>query len=83
MYLTNNDTADLSTTKADPPSPYEWTMSRMNEVRSWTIENYGSVKPDYPTDSYSARPVFYLKSGLKLSGERTLEHPFMIADTEN
>ncbi len=78
LHLSNNDTIDLSTSNKGAPSSEEWTMSRTLNTKAWAIYSTGSVKDLEIISSYSIRPVFYLKKGLKLSGIGTLNHPYII-----
>ncbi len=84
MYLSNNDTKDLSTTKQDPPSFREWTASTQDSYWSaWDIYTIGSPAGCGRVDCFdSVRPVFYLQSGLKLLGEGKLSDPYIIQGVE-
>ncbi len=78
MHLSNNDTSSLSTTKKDPPSLAEWTMSRYYSSFARYVLGSGYVNDYGVRGTYSVRPVFYLKSGLNISGTGTLSNPFVI-----
>ncbi len=80
MHLSNNDTSSLS--KAAPPSEYEWTMSRIDSSSAWYVFSDGYVGFTNFITTFSVRPVFYLKSGLKLSGTGKLTDPFVIENVK-
>ncbi len=79
MHLSNNDTSSLSSTHVDPPDQFDWTMSQATAVAAWLVHSSGFTNAGGYSAHLSVRPVFYLVSGLKLSGEGTLEHPYLIA----
>ena len=74
MHQSNNDTTKSS---------YEWTLSRYGAhggyFFAWIVYDDGYVPYYFVTDSYGARPVFYLTSNQAfLSGEGSLDDPFML-----
>ena len=74
MYLRKNDSVAMST---------EWTMSRIgvntNSVYyAWVVILDGSVNMSYVNIANSARPVFYLTSDVKITGEGTSTNPYII-----
>ena len=61
----------------------EWTMSRCRfaygETSAWPVGEYGGLYNRGVADPYAIRPVFYLKSGILLTGDGTTTDPFRIA----
>lgn len=59
---------------------FSWTLNGHSDKGNWTI-NYAtgfSVIEGSNYTNFKIEPVFYLKSGLKLSGNGTIEKPFVI-----
>lgn len=77
MHISNNDSG--------APSQYEWTMSRYGVnsygyYGAWSVRSNGYVAYDcVDYDSLSVRPVFYLTSDVKISGEGTSTSPYIIS----
>ncbi len=70
------------------PSKEEWTMSRYGfsfggYYNAWYVSSYGSLSWDNMDRKYAVRPVFYLQSGVNLTGEGTKEHPYIITSLPN
>ena len=66
-----------------PNDSVEWTMTRSSSTNAWTLYNNGRITTAHfdNSGSYSTRsirPVFYLISNIKLSGEGSAEEPFII-----
>ncbi len=67
----------------------EWTMTRYGESGSngnWCA--WGVSTSGFPTEynlnyARAVRPVFYLQSGVNLTGEGTKEHPYIITTMNN
>ena len=85
MHLSNNDSG--------APNSSEWTMTRSggdsaededSYYYAWNITSTGSISHGNGTDDYySSRPVFYLKSGTKLTeGNGKESNPYIIGGTE-
>ena len=78
MHISNNDSV--------APGPYEWTMSRYGVLsndgvyRAWNVDQTGYIAAE-SVDAVrrSARPVFYLISDVKISGEGTSTNPYIIS----
>ena len=80
MHLSNNDTAQLSTTNADTLSPHEWTISRSNNNRAWNVTGGGRVHYGVFSDASSVRPVFYISSSASIiEGNGSKDNPFKLA----
>jgi len=76
MHISNNDSG--------APSQYEWTMSRYGDdfglCYAWDVYSDGVVGiGDVDGDYHSVRPVFYLTSDVKISGEGTSGSPYIIS----
>jgi len=75
MHISNNDEEALSS--------YEWTSSRSGATSgyyyAWSIRSLGGVNSVTVDTTYSARPVFYLTSDVKISGEGTSTNPYIIS----
>ena len=74
MHPSNNDTTK---------NIYEWTLSRYGTVGgdfyAWPVTPPGDVNYSNVTNSFGARPVFYLTSDTETSGgSGALDDPFMI-----
>ena len=82
LHLSNNDTADLSTTKTNPTLEKERTMSRIYYGGAWFIEGIGNAGTHYLYTPFAVRPVFYLKSDLELSGSGAVDDPYIIQGVE-
>jgi len=85
MHISNNDSSTLSTSKIEPPSAYEWTMTRLgnyygNYYDAFSVYPSGAVDGYFGVDSVvSIRPVFYLTENIKIiSGKGSLTDPFII-----
>ena len=78
MHLSNNDNG--------APSRYEWTSSRCDDIEFlyynvWEVTPDGFINYDIVNcANVSARPVFYLTSDIKISGEGTIENPYIITN---
>ena len=78
MYLSNNDSS--------VPTTQEWMMNRYGffyeygQFDAWNIDEYGKVHSMFISYNADVRPVFYLTSGLELSGNGTLSDPFIITN---
>ena len=61
----------------------EWTMSRIGSFADGTyvynVATNGNLVSNYVSDPWTIRPVFYLQSGVNLTGEGTKDHPFIIS----
>jgi len=74
IHLSKNDTS--------APSGYEWIISRHSTINAWLVRSDGKVSfSTYGmTDSYSVRPVFYLRSGERIaSGSGTIDDPYILS----
>ena len=74
MHLSRNDLY--------PPRSYEWTMSRYGSTTwfaSWYVCDDGYVYPYAVYDGQSVRPVFYLTSDVSITGEGTIDNPYIIS----
>jgi len=75
MHISNNDSG--------APSSYEWTSSRFGDdgggYFAWFVGSAGFVGDNGVVNDYSARPVFYLTSDVKISGEGTIGSPYIIS----
>ena len=87
LYLGNNDSRELSTTKENPPTFYEWTMNRYGYLIYADYYTPICIKDNgvdtawgYAENYYSIRPVFYLTSDSKLKGNGTLKYPYVIEE---
>ena len=84
IHLSNNDSTTNSVTKKDPPSGYEWLMSRYGFNVDWGWYNALNVFSDGLSGSVdfgcwiSVRPVLYLESSVTLNGSGIAEDPFII-----
>jgi len=82
MHIFNNDSASLSTTSVAPPSNLEWTMTRdgnSGNYTAWVVNNGAYVANARVDHAYSVRPVFYLTSDVKISGEGISTNPYIIS----
>ncbi len=74
MHISNNDSAS--------PDSYEWIMSRYgfngSYSRAWGVLSNGNVGTSALRDTYSVRPVFYLKSNIEITGTGTQSDPYII-----
>ncbi len=79
----------------NPTNIDEWTMSwsgyetNNNYSLPWLVDNNnpyvtdGTLWHDHDDNVKIVRPVFYLQSGVNLTGEGTKEHPYLIATMNN
>jgi len=74
MHISNNDSG--------ASNQYEWTMSRPGPgggyYRAWYVDSDGYVDGHEVYHTNSVRPVFYLTSDVKISGEGTIANPYII-----
>ena len=78
LHISNNgmDTSD--------EYQYEWTMirygKRESQYSAWDVESRGYITDNQVNSNYAVRPVFYLKSDIKLSeeGNGSKENPFVV-----
>ena len=69
------------------PSKEEWTMSRYgfhsgnSNYFAWLVRTSGTLDWNYGNlnNTYAVRPVFYLQSGVNLTGDGTEKNPFIIS----
>ncbi len=83
LHLYNNDSASLSTTNEEPPTNAEWTMTVLQYNYTWTCNVQGSCGGGARgyTGQYSTRPVFYLKSDVKIiDGDGSMKKPYIIKE---
>ena len=84
IHLSNNDSTTNSVTKKDPPSGYEWLMSRMGFDYYWgmygalDVESDGSCVNHATSLLFSVRPVIYTVENITLNGSGTITDPFII-----
>ncbi len=68
-------------------SQYEWTMTRYGRdgyyYLAWNVYTGGTLDHDIVDLTRAVRPVFYLSSNIKLSGEGTETSPFIITTKSN
>ena len=68
-------------------SQYEWTMTRYGLYDSyywaWYVDTGSSLSTFRVDVTIAVRPVFYLSSNIKLSGEGTEDSPFIITTKSN
>ncbi len=68
-------------------SQYEWTMTRygyysvLDDFYAWFVGSDGSMFFYWLGNTFAVRPVFYLSSNIKLSGNGTETSPFIITFT--
>jgi len=84
MYISNNDSESLSTTASSPPAQAEWTMSRFGaNSAGWYyalfVGSDGGVNDRGVYLTNSVRPVFYLTSDVSITGDGTIESPYIIS----
>ena len=75
MHISNNDSG--------APSEYEWTSTRSSDVgnyEAWAVDSDGLVFKPGVFNPVSVRPVFYLTNDVKISGEGTIENPYIITN---
>ena len=81
MHISNNDSG--------APSDDEWTMSRSGNnsgfggsgYQAYFVGSSGVIdKVTVSSSNYSTRPVFYLTSDVKISGEGTSTNPYIITN---
>ncbi len=71
------------------PSKEEWTMSRYGRSSNgnyvaWLVATGGTLSNGYiVNNTLAVRPVFYLQSGVNLTGEGTKDHPYIITTMPN
>ena len=74
IYIKNNDSNPPGTTQYS-----EWFMSRGYQNRGWYIKDIGKPSDESEISSqFALRPVFYIKSNIKLIGSGAKENPFMM-----
>ncbi len=78
MYISNNDSAELSTTESNPTNAYEWTMLQFDRSEAWRVDSVGIMAHNEISIASAIRPVIYLNSGLKLSGSGAIDDPYII-----
>ena len=68
-------------------STYEWTMTRYGHndgwYYAWYVDTSGSLDWYNVDYTYAVRPVFYLQSGVNLTGEGTEVNPYIITTKNN
>ncbi len=64
-------------------STYEWTMTRYGSGTAWYVETDGALATGRVNDTFAVRPVFYLQSGVNLTGEGTEANPYIITTKNN
>ena len=70
------------------PSKEEWTMSRYGadyygSYSVWVVLTGGTWVWGGVYNTHAVRPVFYLQSGVNLTGEGTKDHPYIITTKNN
>lgn len=95
FYSGNEDRCLSSTYKADCKNNWlhishtgyddtEWTMTRAGYINSYlygmAIESNGLLQMYSGTGSLALRPVMYLKDTVTLTGEGTLENPYIVVN---
>ena len=73
LHLSKNDTSAPNTT-------YEWTISRRDTSAAWYVYSDGRVPYHTMTNTNSVRPVFYLRSGERItSGSGAIGDPYILS----
>ncbi len=85
IHLSNNDSATLSTTTVNPPSPLEWILPRVGTFagglsHAYYLDTNGSIlNKNVDLTNYAVRPVFYLTSDVKITGgDGSSSNPYII-----
>ena len=84
LFIQNglNRTSANGNTASNQQAEMEYTMTRYGyngNNRAWGVYNNGPVGNGYVNNTFAVRPVFYLRSDVKIAGKGTLENPYMIA----
>ncbi len=79
----NGNHNSLGNEASAPIAEYEWTMTRYGYYgfsNAWRVSSNGTVAASSLTNASAVRPVFYLKSNVKITGKGTITEPYMISN---
>ena len=85
LFIQNglNRTSSNGDTPSSQAAEYEWTMTRRGRsggwYYAWNVFSDGTVYVTTLNNTWAVRPVFYLKSDVKIAGKGTLDNPYMIS----
>lgn len=74
-----NNWLHFSNSSITPPSTYEMTASKDSTNYSYVINSDGSLDVQLVTTPISARPVFYLREDVNITGDGTIDNPFIVS----